>query len=156
MAFPLHSFAFLLAHKRKRVASHQCVGNFSLTDWMMSFSTFWSVCVTKSMDELFTITASFCAAPTASRTTLTNHNSKHLTRLPPFMHRVHAYLSSFSCQSDGVVHGALPNVRHPMWAASKVHNTQECSLNCTFMYNNCKWLKNSSKIQIHWCDHQLQ
>lgn len=48
-------------------ASYLCVGNFSFTDWMMSCSTFWSVCVTRSTEELLVIT--FLSSSRASRTT---------------------------------------------------------------------------------------
>lgn len=48
-------------------ATYLCVGNFSFTDWMMSCSTFWSVSVTRSIQELFVIT--FLSSIKASRTT---------------------------------------------------------------------------------------
>lgn len=57
-------------------ASYLWVGNFSFTDWMMSCSTFWSVCVTRSTDELFVIT--FLSSCRASRTTWSIQWSMHL------------------------------------------------------------------------------
>lgn len=63
-------------HNEGGGASYLWVGNFSFTDWMMSCSTFWSVCVTRSTDELFVIT--FLSSCRASRTTWSIQWSMHL------------------------------------------------------------------------------
>ena len=52
------------------------MGNFSFTDWMMSCSTLWSVCVTRSTEELFVIT--FLSSCRACCTTWSIQSSIHL------------------------------------------------------------------------------
>ena len=45
------------------ITVYLCVGNLSLTEAMMSCSTFWSVLVTRSTEELLHMTfISFCSA----------------------------------------------------------------------------------------------